>query len=129
MRRKVTLKLGVWLLILAAVVIALAACAPAQQLPATGANRVEVQEEEFTISMPTSIPAGQTVFDVTNVGTEEHSFVVEGQGIQAELEHHLQPGETMSLEVDLPQGTYLVYCPVEDHAEEGMRLDLTVTAP
>lgn len=119
-----------WPLILALGVLSLAACAPVQEiLPATGANRVAVQEEEHTISMPSSIPAGLTVFEISNVGTEEHSFVIEGQGIQAQLEQNLQPGETNTLEVDLLPGSYLVYCPVEDHAEHGMRLDLTVTSP
>jgi uncharacterized cupredoxin-like copper-binding protein len=98
-------------------------------LPQTGSNRVEVQLEEFTITMPSSIDAGQTSFEVTNAGAEEHSFVIEGNGVKAELEHHLQPGETLTLEVDLAQGAYQVYCPVENHAAEGMQLDLTVTAP
>jgi hypothetical protein len=142
-----------WLWVLTAVLVALAGCTPTPagpatdqtppggeetvteavgttpELPITGANTVEVQLQEYTISMPASISAGQTVFEVTNVGTEEHSFVIEGQGIDAELEHHLQPGETLTLEVDLAEGSYEVHCPVEDHAEEGMRLDLTVTAP
>ena len=136
-------KIFSWLWILAVILVAGAGCtaAPASPaadqapasgvetpgLPGTGANTVEVQLEEFTITMPASIPAGQTVFEVTNVGTEEHSFRIEGQGVEAELEHHLQPGETLNLEVDLAQGIYDVFCPVEDHAAEGMQLDLTVT--
>lgn len=130
MKIKRILNQAFWPVILAAAAIVLAACAPVQELlPATGANRVEVQEEEHTISMPSSIRAGLTVFEISNVGTEEHSFVIEGQGIQAQLEENLQPGESDTLEVDLLPGSYLVYCPVEDHAEHGMRLDLTVTSP
>jgi hypothetical protein len=75
------------------------------------------------IQMPDTLPAGPVIFEVTNNGTEEHGFEIEGQG---ELENDLQPGETASLEVDLAPGEYYVYCPVGDHASMGMELTLTV---
>jgi uncharacterized cupredoxin-like copper-binding protein len=134
-----------WLSILIAAIFVLAGCSPAPgtpstgqtpaagdvtpEIPQTGGNLVEVQLEDFTINMPPSINAGQTLFEVTNAGMEEHSFKIEGQGVEAELEHHLQPGETLTLTVDLAPGIYDVYCPVDDHAVEGMRLDLTVSEP
>ena len=146
-------KLVYWFVILLAALFALAGCAPVPGAPSTdqtpaagegtatvpvgatpgvpetGENRVEVQLEEYTINMPATINAGQTSFEVTNVGTEEHSFRIEGQGIEAELERHLQPGETLTLDVNLTPGSYLVFCPVNDHAEEGMQLNLTVSSP
>ena len=54
--------------------------------------------------MPDSLPAGPTTFTVTNAGTIEHSFEIEGQGIEQQLEHHLKPGESMDLQVDLAPG-------------------------
>jgi uncharacterized cupredoxin-like copper-binding protein len=146
MNRKARVKRAAWLWVFVAVLLVLAGCSPAPsapstgqtpeagetaapQLPDTGANTVPVELEEFVITMPASLPAGPTVFEIANVGTEEHSFEIEGQGIEAGLDQHLQPGETATLEVDLAPGTYTVYCPVEDHADEGMRMDLTVTAP
>jgi uncharacterized cupredoxin-like copper-binding protein len=64
-----------------------------------------------------------------NNGTIEHNLEVEGQGIEEAFDSNLQPGETRTLEVDLQPGTYEVYCPVADHADQGMRVELTVTEP
>jgi uncharacterized cupredoxin-like copper-binding protein/quercetin dioxygenase-like cupin family protein len=88
---------------------------------------VAVSLTEFAIDMPTEIPAGPTTFTVTNNGTVEHNFEVEGQGIEEELDANLAPGATGTLELDLAPGTYEVYCPVDDHAQHGMELELTVT--
>jgi plastocyanin len=98
-----------------------------EALPPTGPGVVTVQLMEYEINMPQSIPAGPTTFQVTNAGTEEHSFAIEGQGVDESLETPLQPGESQELEVDLQPGTYTVYCPVDDHADQGMSLELTVT--
>jgi glucose/arabinose dehydrogenase/uncharacterized cupredoxin-like copper-binding protein len=87
---------------------------------------VTVSLKEFTIAMPTELPAGPTTFEIANDGSVEHSFEIEGQGIEEELEPHLQPGASGTLTVDLKPGTYEVYCPVDEHADHGMRLDLTV---
>jgi uncharacterized cupredoxin-like copper-binding protein len=89
---------------------------------------VAVSLMEFAIDMPTELPAGQTTFEVTNDGTIEHNFEVEGQGIEEELPENLAPGASGTLTVDLAPGTYEVYCPVGNHADEGMRVELTVTA-
>ena len=90
-------------------------------------NTVQVGEAEFEITMPASIPAGPTAFEVTNNGSIEHNFEVEGEGIEEEFEENIQPGQTQTLELDLAAGTYEVYCPIEDHADQGMRAELTVT--
>jgi hypothetical protein len=91
------------------------------------ANQVEVTLIDGQINMVDSLPAGPTTFMITNEGTHEHSFEIEGQGIEEGLEPHLQPGENGTLEVDLQPGTYEVYCPVGNHRTEGMLLNLTVT--
>lgn len=90
------------------------------------AGTVAVMLTEFEIQMPMEIPAGPTTFEVTNSGTTEHNFEIEGQGIEQEFEQNLQPGESKTMTVDLQPGTYEVYCPVGNHAEQGMRLELTV---
>lgn len=96
------------------------AAPPAQQEP------VQVSLVEWAIEMPTELAAGPVTFEVTNNGRVRHNFEIEGQGIEAVLEENLQPGETMSLEAELTPGEYRVYCPVEDHAAQGMELTLTV---
>ena len=87
---------------------------------------VQVSLSDFAIDMPAELAAGPTVFTITNDGEVPHNFEIEGQGIEVELEENLQPGETGTLEVDLQPGTYEVYCPVGNHADRGMRLELTV---
>ena len=82
---------------------------------------------EFVVDMPESLPAGPTTFVVTNDGTIEHSLEIEGQGIEEALEPHLQPGETGELTVDLQPGSYEAYCPIGNHQEQGMSVELTVT--
>jgi len=102
------------------------AATPAAAGSAAAGAPVEVSLREFAIDMPDSLPAGPTTFTVTNAGTIEHSFEIEGRGIEQELEHHLKPGETMTLQVDLEPGKYEVYCPVDGHKEQGMDRDVTV---
>jgi uncharacterized cupredoxin-like copper-binding protein len=38
----------------------------------------------------------------------------------------LSPDESKVLHVDLAPGNYKVICPVKDHEEEGMKLNVTV---
>lgn len=90
-------------------------------------NTIEVGLREFSIDMPGSIPAGMTTFEVTNNGTFEHNFHLEGQGIDQVFDTNLQPGESRTMQVDLQPGAYDVYCPVGNHREQGMSLELVVT--
>jgi len=87
---------------------------------------VEVKLTEFTIEMPTTIPPGRTTFSVTNAGTMEHNFEVEGEGLEQKFDTNLKAGETRNLQVDLPAGVYIVYCPLDDHKQRGMQRELRV---
>jgi uncharacterized cupredoxin-like copper-binding protein len=91
------------------------------------AGTVEVSLVEFEMQMADTVAAGTVTFNITNNGTMEHSFEIEGNGVEEELEPHLQPGESATLTVDLAPGTYTVYCPVSDHRSRGMELTFTVT--
>lgn len=90
------------------------------------ADTVEVTLDEFEIRMPDTLRAGPTVFRVTNSGEEEHNFEVERGDMEEEFEENLQPGETNTLQVDLEAGAYRIYCPVENHGEQGMAMNLMV---
>jgi uncharacterized cupredoxin-like copper-binding protein len=103
------------------------AAAEATPVAGAGGETVAVSLTEFMVDMPSELPAGPTTFEITNDGTIEHNFEVEGQGIEEELPENLAPGASGTLKVDLAPGTYEVYCPVGNHADEGMRLELTVT--
>jgi plastocyanin len=87
---------------------------------------LEVRLTEFAIEMPTTVPPGRVTFSVTNAGTMEHNFEVEGEGIEKKFDTNLKPGETRHLQVDLPTGTYTVYCSVNNYKERGMQLELKV---
>lgn len=91
-------------------------------------NTVNVTLADFRIEMPESLPAGPTTFNITNSGSAEHNFEIEGEGIERELPQNLGAGQSGTLEVDLQPGTYRVYCPVGNHAGRGMEMQVTVTA-
>ena len=102
--------------------------AAAEEEPAGSAEgtTVEVALSEFAIEMPDSVPAGPVTFVITNVGSVGHSFAIEGiEG--GRVDGVLAPGSTATLELELPAGTFEVFCPVANHRELGMSLELTVT--
>lgn len=90
-------------------------------------KQTHVRLTEYRIEMPDSLTAGTTIFHVVNEGKEKHSFEIEGEGMEWELDRELDPGATGTLQVDLRAGSYRVYCPVANHAtEHGMSRQLTV---
>jgi len=90
-------------------------------------GQVPVSLSEFVIEMPTDVAAGSVTFAVTNDGTIQHSFEIEGNGLEEELDAPLDPGATGMLTVDLTPGTYEVYCPIDDHRGQGMSAEITVS--
>jgi plastocyanin len=108
-----------------------AAAAPAAGVDAAAAGEattVAVSLTEFAIEMPTEVAAGPVRFEISNDGAAPHNFVVEGNGVDGRLPGRLAPGTSATLEVDLPAGTYTVFCPVGEgvHRANGMELTLTV---
>ena len=89
---------------------------------------VGVALSEFAIQMPTELAAGPARFNVSNVGSAQHGFVIEGEGIEGGLAENLGPRQSGSFELELEPGTYVVYCPVGQgtHRANGMELELTV---
>jgi hypothetical protein len=89
-------------------------------------HHVTVTLVDFEVQMPATLSRGLTTFTVVNAGTVEHSFAFEGEGLHAEIEASLNPGEQATLTGDLQPGSYRAYCPVGDHAEQGMELEVEV---
>src|SRR5215204_2130814 len=82
---------------------------------------IEVKETEFTLK-PAEITLekpGTYLFKAVNSGGTVHALEVEGQGIEEETEE-IQPAQSAELKVKLKAGTYELYCPVDEHKEEGM---------
>lgn len=65
---------------------------------------------------------------LVNRGSEEHNIEFELPDGERELEQNVQPGNRGTLEFTAPTqpGTYTVYCPVDDHQEQGMTGQLIV---
>ena len=100
---------------------------PSTRLGGTATSpTVDVQLTEYEIRMPDSLAAGPQRFRVINSGKQTHNFVIEGAGISQKLASDLTRGDTAELIVNLPAGTYTIYCPVDGHRGKGMQRTITV---
>jgi Cupredoxin-like domain len=87
---------------------------------------VRLSEWKLDVSQQT-VPTGEVRFTVTNGGTMLHAFVLEGQGLEKELQP-LNVGATAAFQIPLQPGTYELYCPIGDgaHKKLGMVARLEV---
>ncbi len=92
----------------------------------TGAD-VYVTEDNFHIHMPTTFPAGNETFHITNSSNSKHNFKINGNGIEQSLASDIPALGSDVMHVTLAPGTYHILCPILGHADLGMRLDVTVT--
>jgi len=81
---------------------------------------------EWDIDLATTVPAGLVAFDTANDGTMRHSLAIEGEDVSAQLPRPLHPGEAGRFETKLAPGTYTLYCPIGDHRQRGMEIELTI---
>ncbi len=88
--------------------------------------RVPVRLTDFRIEMESRVMPGAVQFEITNAGDLPHSFHIAGGGVDEGLERDLEPGESAVFSIELPAGSYMVYCPVGRHAQRGMTASLTV---
>ena len=92
------------------------------------ATRVNVDMKDFTLALSKkTFTAGNYTFVAKNSGTHDHALEVEGPGGEQKT-MTLMPGQTADLKVTLEKGTYKVFCPVDSHADLGMRTQITVGA-
>jgi hypothetical protein len=95
-------------------------------LPAPSSSvTVDVKLSEYRIDMPATFQAGAVTFRVTNAGTIEHGFQIQGQGIDKKLDTNVKPGTTEDFQVTLIPGAYRAFCPVDGHKDLGMLVHLT----
>jgi FtsP/CotA-like multicopper oxidase with cupredoxin domain/plastocyanin len=84
----------------------------------TSANTVPVTLSEFAIApaMITAPAGGKLV--VTNSGTVNHSFLIEGTSVATK---ELKPGDSQTLDLKpVKSGTYTVSCTIPGHKQAGM---------
>ncbi|QGG96468.1 multicopper oxidase domain-containing protein [Actinomarinicola tropica] len=87
-------------------------------------THVSVSLSEFTIDMPTEIPAG-AMLDVTNAGSAVHNLAVKDTDLTTP---DLNAGETAMLDTSaLAPGDYTVVCTIAGHEAAGMVLDITIS--
>src|SRR6476661_74576 len=79
---------------------------------------VRLSEWKLELSQLT-IPTGEVEITVKNRGTIPHTLEIEGQGIEKELEP-INVGGTSTVRLNLPPGTYELYCPMGGGAHEKM---------
>jgi uncharacterized cupredoxin-like copper-binding protein len=106
--------------------LALLACGSDDEGEASG-ETVEVSGTEFAFD-PSTIElgaAGTYNFHLTNDGEFEHALQIDGQGIE-ESTDVIGGGEDAEISVDLADGEYEIYCPVDNHREMGMEGTLRV---
>jgi plastocyanin len=87
---------------------------------------IEVTMREYRIE-PATIKLdepGVYTFLITNAGSVEHVFEVEGKGLESEIT--VVPKETVDWTLRLPVGRYEVVCPLDEHEEKGMEASLIV---
>ncbi|MEA2337142.1 MAG: hypothetical protein QOE82_1149 [Thermoanaerobaculia bacterium] len=99
---------------------------PPQTAMAATAPSIDVQLTEYEIRMPDSLPAGRVNFKIANAGKENHNFVIEGPGVSQKLDSSLSRGDTGEITMNLPAGTYTIYCPVDGHRGRGMQRTVVV---
>jgi plastocyanin len=91
-----------------------------------GGETVAISETEFALDpADATVAAGPLTIEVTNDGGTTHNLEVEGDGVE-EITSDLAPGDSEALELDLPAGSYEMYCAIGTHKDQGMEGTLTV---
>jgi hypothetical protein len=67
----------------------------------------------------------RVVFSAANLGEDDHNLSVRASTTEYG-KVDLSPGDTGSLVLQLPPGTYTLYCSLLGHEEQGMRADISV---
>ena len=87
----------------------------------TGANTVQQGAGGFVFS-PTKLTVSKgTKLTISNVGTAQHTFTIQGKGIDVVN----NPGQSQKVTITLAPGTYTFIC--RFHASLGMKGTITVT--
>jgi uncharacterized cupredoxin-like copper-binding protein len=120
--------------------------------PASGGGQgsaVAVTEKDFAITLDkTTAQAGQVTFNITNSGPSTHEFVViktdlapdqlpvdqdsysvneDAAGLtNVDEVEDIEPGASMSLNVNLTPGRYVLICNLPAHYQQGMRIGFSV---
>ena len=98
---------------------------PGNRVP-SAPMQVQVDLTEYGINMPETLTAGEQQLQIVNHGKEQHGFAIEGGSVHQHIDTNLSRGNAATLSLNLPPGTYAVYCPVDGHKGKGMTKTITV---
>ena len=119
--------------LLAALALALAGCGGddeggnAQAPSESPLKTVTISETEYKLD-PSTVSvdkSGTYSFAVVNKGNVAHALEIEGNGTEEKTDT-IDPGARATLTVKLDGGSYELYCPIDSHADRGMKGELEV---
>lgn len=92
-------------------------------------TQVTASLTEFHIALSQqSFPAGKYTFVVSNDGHATHALAINGPGVSNTQTSSLSPGQKANLTVTLQSGKYDFSCPVGNHKQMGMDMNVSVAA-
>jgi uncharacterized cupredoxin-like copper-binding protein len=98
-----------------------------QQTKAKPVANITIGETEIRLT-PSTVnvdKSGLIKINAKNNGSTVHALTIDAP--QGEVEtSDIQPGQSTSIEVNLKPGRYTIFCPVDNHREQGMRGTLVV---
>ncbi|WP_238935467.1 hypothetical protein [Saccharopolyspora spinosa] len=120
--------LGVVVLVAAVCTGASAAASPAPTAHAGGGGPrlVVVNMVDFRLLQPAFLPPGLYTFRAVNNGQAPHALQIAGPGVTNARTPVVQAGQAADLTVALRPGVYDFWCPVGNHRQMGMQLDVYV---
>jgi len=126
-RRGLPAFVGVSVLLFVAMMSAVLVFGKESKSATTEGKKVPVTEVEYKIELPkTTFAPGTYTFVVNNKGTIVHNLNVQGGG-STESTQDIQSNSTGSVTAELKRGTYVLYCSIPGHRQQGMQQEITVS--
>lgn len=127
-RALLSVLLGVVVLVAAVCTGASAAASPAPTAHAGGGgpHLVIVKMVDFRLLQPAFLPPGHYTFRAINEGRAPHALQISGPGVTNARTPVVQAGQAADLTVTLRRGVYDFWCPVANHRQMGMQLNVYV---
>jgi plastocyanin len=88
-------------------------------------REVSASQLQLQLSHP-SLPAGTTIIEQYNAGSDPHNLILERKGTVAFSFDTLDPRGNARQTVSLGRGTWTLYCSLLNHRDLGMQATLTV---
>ncbi|MFJ5921292.1 hypothetical protein ACIQF6_01665 [Kitasatospora sp. NPDC092948] len=106
-----------------------AAGSPTEGATGGQAGTVTVTEKEYSLAFSeTQLSPGSHTFVAHNAGTTDHALAISGPGVTTVQTSPIPPGGEAQLTVTLQQGSYELWCPIDDHKALGMDAHVQVGA-